>query len=144
MVLYINRALDLDQQGHAPSANLEITNICVKQSSPTSALVQPNGSPTLWDAIFDFQSALNNDQLQELRNDTIIPDADAVLVFTAQLDLLNRNRKGGSIASRLHSVLQSVRDFSAVVETFVSIHRGTAPLLWGSVKLTMIVRLCLQ
>ncbi|KAK5988793.1 Putative ankyrin repeat protein [Cladobotryum mycophilum] len=105
-----------------------------------STRITPFGQRNLlWDAISDFQSALTDDQRHELRNIRAIPDTDAVLIFTAQLDSLNRNRKGRSVASRLHSVLQSVRDFSVILETFVSTHAGIAPLLWGSVKLTMLM-----
>lgn len=106
--------------------------------------MQSNGAQTLQDAISEFQNSLTANQRRELQRTTAIPDADAVLIFTAQLDSLNRNRKGRSIASRLHRVLQSVRDFSAVVESFALTHQRTGPLLWGSVKLTMLVRSCTQ
>jgi hypothetical protein len=62
-----------------------------------------------------------------------------VLVFTAQLDS-SQQRRGRSIATRLHSVLQSVREFSAVVDTFISSNPEIAALIWGSVKLTIQVR----
>ncbi|KAL7796741.1 hypothetical protein V8C37DRAFT_408226 [Trichoderma ceciliae] len=101
------------RQDHISPTNLEMTPLNMKKSSSPSTFVQSNGSQTLWGAIFDFQSALTNDQRHELRTINAVPDADAVLVFTAELDSLNRNRKGRSIASRLYSVLQSVRDFSA-------------------------------
>ncbi|KAL7786099.1 hypothetical protein V8C43DRAFT_290502 [Trichoderma afarasin] len=98
-----------------------------------------NGAQTLRDSIFEFQRVLTDDQQRELQGIKMVPDAIAVLVFTAELDSLNRNRKGRSIASRLHSVLQSVRDFSAAVEAVDSTHLGIASILWGSVKLTMLV-----
>ncbi|ORY61554.1 uncharacterized protein BCR38DRAFT_324587, partial [Pseudomassariella vexata] len=88
-------------------------------------------------AIKEFQAILTDKQRRELRKTTAIPDADSILIFTAQLDSTNRNRKGPSIASRLHSVLQSVRDFCSVIDTFVSTHPEIAALIWGSVKLTM-------
>ena len=94
----------------------------------------------LQEAIQDFQSILSEDQRQQLQRNEGVPDADAVLVFTAELDSRNRNRKGRSIASNLYSVLQSVRDFSAIVDTFVSSRPEIAALVWGSVKLTMLVR----
>jgi hypothetical protein len=40
----------------------------------------------------------------------------------------------------LHSVLQSVREFSAVIDTFVSSHPEIAALVWGGLKLTIQVR----
>ncbi|RYP63461.1 hypothetical protein DL771_009254 [Monosporascus sp. 5C6A] len=93
----------------------------------------------LKDAIQDFQSILSKDQRTTLQNIKIVPDADAVITFTAQLDYSNRSRKGHSIASRLHSVLQSVREFSTIVDTFVSSHPEIAALVWGSIKLTMLL-----
>lgn len=110
------------------------------RSPSSSALVQANAGQTLQDAIFDFQSVLTDGQRRELQNIKAVPDVDAVLVFTAQLDFRNMNRKGRSIASRLYTLLQSVRDFSAAVEPFTSSHPGIAALLWGSVQLTILVR----
>lgn len=146
LVVYANPTLDSGRHGHALLAKFEITRFSkVKSSSPsTLALIESNGAQALWGAILDFQRTLTDDQRRELKSIKAVPDADAVLIFTAELDSLNRNRKGRSIASRLYSVLQSVRDFSAVVETFHSTHLGIAPLLWGSVKLTMLVSLSLR
>lgn len=95
----------------------------------------------LQDAILEFQTILTPEQRCDLGNARNVPDADTVLMFTAELDLLNRNRKGISVASRLYSLLQSVRDFSAVVETLGPAHNGVAPLIWGIVRLTMLVRI---
>jgi len=89
------------------------------------------------DAVEDFQKILTEDQRTKLKEIKSIPDADAVLVFTAELDYSRQDRKGRSIATRLHSVLQSVRDFSAVIDTFVSSNPEIAALVWGSVKLTI-------
>jgi hypothetical protein len=90
----------------------------------------------LSEAVDDFQSILTDDQRTALRNIKSIPDADAVLVFTAQLDS-SQHRRGRSIATRLHSVLESVREFSAIIDTFVSSKPEIAALIWGSVKLTI-------
>ncbi|RCI15228.1 hypothetical protein L249_6927 [Ophiocordyceps polyrhachis-furcata BCC 54312] len=92
------------------------------------------------DAVRDFQSILTNDQCAQLQSVKAVPDADAVIIFTAQLDHCNRSRKGRSIASRLHDVLQSVREFTAVVDSFVSARPDIAALVWGSIKLTMLGR----
>ncbi len=104
---------------------------------------QSSGVPLsqLKEAVDDFQRILTEDQRTALKNIKSIPDADAVLVFTAQLDS-SQHRRGRSIATRLHSVLQSVREFSAVIDTFVSSNPEIAALIWGSVKLTIQVRLC--
>jgi len=102
--------------------------------------VQATPAKPLEDAILAFQGILSDDQRRELHHNKNVPDVDAVLVFTAELDARNRGRKGRSIASNLYSVLQSVRDFSAIVDTFVASHPEVAALVWGCVKLTMLVR----
>lgn len=95
---------------------------------------------TLQDAVTNFKSALTEDQRRDLENIKTVPGTDAVLAFTAQLDLKNRQKKGRSIASRLYTLLESVRNFTTVVDTLVSSNPDIAALVWGSVKLTMIVR----
>ncbi|RYP43678.1 hypothetical protein DL768_009779 [Monosporascus sp. mg162] len=109
----------------------------VPKTSSSRAPIGPEQA--LKDAIQDFQSILSNDQRTSLQKIKTVPDADAVITFTAQLDYSNRSRKGRSIASRLHSVLQSVREFSTIVDTFVSSHPDIAALVWGSIKLTMLL-----
>lgn len=94
----------------------------------------------LQNAVDDFRRILTDDQRAELRKLRAVPDANAVLVFTAQLDISSARSRGPSIASRLHSVLQFVRESSAIIDTFVSSHPEIAALVWGSVKLTMQVR----
>ncbi|KAK8099051.1 uncharacterized protein PG998_012292 [Apiospora kogelbergensis] len=68
-----------------------------------------------------------------------VPNADDIMVFTAELDLIHKQRTGPSYASRLHTVLMSVGVFCSVVDTFISSHPEIAALVWGGVKLTMMV-----
>ena len=104
-----------------------------------SSRVPLSPAKQLNEAVDDFQRILTEDQRTELKNIKSIPDADAVLVFTAQLDS-SQHRRGRSIATRLYSVLQSVREFSAVIDIFVLSNPEIAALIWGSVKLTIQVR----
>jgi len=106
---------------------------------------------SLEEALASFQDALSEAQRQELdeiKKDRVTPDADAVLVFTARLDAINRQRRGKSTSTRLHSFLSSVADFCTVMtngrpcnvaDTLVSSNPEIATLVWGSVKLTMAV-----
>ncbi|KAF6827102.1 ankyrin repeat-containing protein [Colletotrichum plurivorum] len=107
----------------------------VLASSSAASAIPP--TKELQDAVEDFQKILNDDQRAELQKLRTIPDADAVLVFTAQLDISAARSRGPSIASRLHSVLQFVRESSAIIDTFVSSHPEIAALVWGGVKMTM-------
>jgi len=109
----------------------------VVASSSARTLAGPR--KCLEDAVEDFQSILTDDQRQRLEGIGAVRDTDTVITFTAQLDYDCRSRKDRSIASRLYSVLQSVQAFATVVDTFVSSHPEIAALVWGSIKLTMLV-----
>ncbi|KAE9576603.1 hypothetical protein CGMCC3_g7353 [Colletotrichum fructicola] len=66
-------------------------------------------------------------------------DAGQVIAFTAGLDVVDPNRRGRSIATRLHSILETVQRFSEVVGIYVSSHPEIAALVWGSVRLAFTV-----
>ncbi|EXA28573.1 hypothetical protein FOVG_19830 [Fusarium oxysporum f. sp. pisi HDV247] len=104
---------------------------------PHGASAGPRKS--LEDAIQDFQAILTDDQRQKLSSIGAIQDPDTAMIFTAQLDRDNQLKKGRGIACRLSSVLQSVQTFSTVVDTFVSSHPQIAALVWGSIKLAMLI-----
>lgn len=130
----IRRPSPVSSHARNPAAAMALT--LASQSSGVPLLPEKQ----LNEAVVDFQGALTEEQRSALRQIKDIPDADAVLVFTAQLDSNQRQRRGRSIGTRLHSVLQSVREFSAVIDTFVSSNPEIAALIWGSVKLTIQVR----
>lgn len=119
-------------------------NMALILHSSSSSSAKTVSTQQLQEALIDFQSVLSDNQRQELRRKTTLPDADAVLIFTAELDASYKKTKGRSIGSNLYTVLQSVRDFSTVVGTFVSAHPEIAALVWGSVQLTTLVRLVLK
>lgn len=87
-------------------------------------------------ALQHFQNQLSESERAECEEEDVVPDAHAAIAFTAELDR-NPARTGASIASRLHSVLQSVHEFTTVVDTFVSSNPEIAALVWGSIKFTM-------
>lgn len=105
----------------------------------SSSLATTRQRDVLRDAVSDFQGVLNDEERRELMGMKAIPDADSIMVFTAELDSTHRTRTGPSFASRLHTVLSSVGVFCSIVDTFVSSHPEIAALLWGSLKLTMVV-----
>lgn len=104
---------------------------------PNSGNKAPNQS--LEDALKDFENSLPDKHRQDFLRRKNVPNSDAVLIFTAELDARNKERRGRSIASNFFSVLKSVQDFSTIVGTFVSAHPDIAALVWGSVSWTMIV-----
>ncbi|ETS82029.1 hypothetical protein PFICI_07031 [Pestalotiopsis fici W106-1] len=105
----------------------------------SSLLSQPVAPEDLQIAIATFQSVLSDDQRRELKSMGGNPNTATVMEFTAKLDLMNRQRKGRSFSSRLYSLLSSIGSFCNIMDTYVSARPEVAALLWGSVKLTMIV-----
>lgn len=104
----------------------------------TSSVPLPATDKNLKEALDEFQRALTDDQRRQLRRMNKVPNVDAVLAFTAELDT-KRNARGRSLTSKFYSVLQVVRDFYNVMDTFVSSRPEIAALVWGSVKLTVMV-----
>jgi hypothetical protein len=90
-------------------------------------------------ALSEFGSVLTDDERKQLQQVKGVPDASAALVFTAKLDASNSTRRGKSIGARAYSMLQSIQQFSVIVDTFVSANPNIAALVWGSVKLTILV-----
>ena len=90
-------------------------------------------------ALSEFSSVLTDNDRKQLQQIKGVPDAAAALVFTAKLDASNSTRRGKSIGARAYSMLQSIQQFSTIVDTFVSSHPDIAALVWGSVKLTVLV-----
>ncbi|KAH0375897.1 hypothetical protein KCU84_g2365, partial [Aureobasidium melanogenum] len=91
----------------------------------------------LSDAIKSFQNCLEPDQKARLEAIKAVPDAHAVAQFTYQLDQENAKRKSRCVAARISLLLDSVQQFSGIVETFVSSNPHIAALVWGSVKLVL-------
>jgi hypothetical protein len=100
-----------------------------------------NGSATksLETALSEFSSVLTDDERKQLQQIKGVPDASAALIFTARLDASNSARRGKSIGARAYSMLQSIQQFSAIIDTFISANPTIAALVWGSVKLTVLV-----
>ncbi|KAF2965113.1 hypothetical protein GQX73_g8449 [Xylaria multiplex] len=96
------------------------------------AAARPVVGQALQDAVKEFRSVLNEEQRCELDKLDPVPDANAILVFTARLDRIDPNRRGRSFSSRLHTILLAVRNFCSIVDTFVSSHPEIAALVWGS------------
>ncbi|ORY59052.1 uncharacterized protein BCR38DRAFT_352092 [Pseudomassariella vexata] len=99
-----------------------------------------NPTAGLQSALDDFQGVLSKEDKTKLQRIKGTPNADSVIQFTALLDRENTQRRGSSIATRLYPILLSVQQFSGIVDTFASSNPAIAALVWGVVKLTMLVR----
>ena len=102
---------------------------------------QPLGNPAaqLQVALQGFEAVLTPSQRLQLRNSHPVPDAAAVTAFTQTLDAENANQQRRCVATRLHPLLESVQKFTTIVDTFVSSHPDIAALVWGSLKLALVV-----
>jgi hypothetical protein len=96
------------------------------------------GEP-LCSALRDFQDILSPDQKRDLLVQATVPDAAAVIILTAEIDNQNAKRRSRRVATRLNTFLESVQQFSSVANTFISTSPNMAALLWGSVKLAILV-----
>lgn len=115
-------------------------SLIVAGRTPRTANTDGSVTKSLEVALSDFGSVLTDDERKQLQQIKKVPDASAALIFCAKLDASNMTRRGRSIGARAFSMLQSVQQFSAIVDTFISSHPDVAALVWGSVKLTLLVR----
>ncbi len=76
-------------------------------------------------------------RLRALRS---VPRATDVLAFTADLDRANAVRKRRGVASRFCTLLQSIQQYAAVMDTYSQVKADTTSLIWGSLKLCIHVR----
>ncbi|KAF6525751.1 hypothetical protein HZS61_011546 [Fusarium oxysporum f. sp. conglutinans] len=147
LVLFVSERLDIEtcqQDFYDPSHRTSVAMTAIGLVLLRALAPVPDGASagprkSLEDAIQDFQAILTDDQRQKLSSIGAIQDPDTAMIFTAQLDRDNQLKKGRGIACRLSSVLQSVQTFSTVVDTFVSSHPQIAALVWGSIKLAMLI-----
>ena len=91
-------------------------------------------------AIDGFQAGLTPEQKAQLLAHSRKPDATSVITFMTKIDNENATRRKRGVSSRLFGVLESIRCFSDIVDTFVSSHPNIAALVWGSVK--FVIHVC--
>ena len=91
-------------------------------------------------ALDEFQKLLTPAQKTELSSlSQATPTADDVLQLTKTIEEKSKKRKSRIIVSRIGAFLQSVQQYCVVVDTFVSSNPHIAGLVWGSVRLLMVV-----
>ncbi|KAF5590842.1 uncharacterized protein FSUBG_10706 [Fusarium subglutinans] len=84
-----------------------------------------------------FQAILSDDDRKKLQQLKMTShDSQSIITFTAELDLLDKKRRGKSVASRLASFLQTIEQFTPIVDTCIQSNPDIAALIWGSIKLT--------
>jgi len=91
-------------------------------------------------ALDEFQQLLTPAQKTEL--DALsrgTPTADDVVQFIKAIEEGSKKRKSRIVAKRINGFLQSLQQYCAIVDTFVSSNPQTAGLVWGSVKFLILV-----
>jgi hypothetical protein len=94
----------------------------------------PDPTESLKQALKSFENTLTDARRQLYHQACAIPDATSVVKFVTQLDQDNDGRARRCFAPRLLTFLNAVRQFSDVVDSFVSSNPHIAGLVWGGVK----------
>ena len=90
-------------------------------------------------ALHDYETILSDEDRKQLHSQGL-PDAMAAINFTTLIDRACSSRRSRCMGPRLITFLESIQQFSQVVDTFVSSHTEVAALVWGGVKLALLVR----
>lgn len=89
-------------------------------------------------AIHDYETVLSDEDKKRLRSQGI-PDAMAAINLTTEIDRKCNSQRSQCLGPRLITFLESIQQFSQVVDTFVSSHPQLAALVWGGVRLALLV-----
>ena len=89
-------------------------------------------------ALDEFQRNLLPDQKVYLSSLANKPSAEDVIDITRKIKEKNSDRKSQVFATRIHGVLESIRQYCTIVDTVVGPNQ-IAAIVWGSVKLVLLV-----
>ena len=92
----------------------------------------------LTQALDDYKTILSDEEKIRLRTERM-PDIGAALNLTTLIDRECNSRRRQCMGPRLITFLESIQQFVMVVDTFVSSHPEIAALVWGGVKLALLV-----
>ena len=93
---------------------------------------------TLLQALNDYETILSDEDKIQLHSQGA-PDVMAALNLATTIDARNSSHRRQCMGQRLITFLESVQQFSSIVDTFVSSHPDIAALIWGGLKLTLLV-----
>ncbi len=98
----------------------------------------PKPQIQLAQAIHEYETILSDAERQRLHLQGL-PDARAAINLTTEIDRTCNSRRSQCMGPRLITFLESIQQFSQVADTFVSSHPELAALIWGGVKLALLV-----
>lgn len=107
--------------------------------SLSQAATTADPAADLVEAMREYESVLTSEQKALLQSYDNVPRACAVIEMMTLIDEGQNNRRSHCVGVRLHPFLESVQQFSSVIDTFVSSNPTVAALVWGGVKLAMLV-----
>ena len=94
-------------------------------------------------ALSEFQRCLSPEQEAQLASiASSAPRAEDVLLLTNEIIERNSDRKSRIFASRVQGLLSSVQQYCTVADTWAGPNQ-TAALVWGTVKLVILVNSCI-
>ena len=105
-------------------------NLALAKAAPLKPDIKLN------QALIDYEKVLSDDERAQLRAEGA-PDTMAAIAFTTVIDKECSEGRRRCMGPRLITFLESVQQFSGVIDTFVSSHPEFAALVWGGVKLTL-------
>ena len=94
-------------------------------------------------ALVEYENILSDEERSQLRAEGV-PDATAAINLTTRIDRDCNDRRSRCMGPRLITVLESIQQFSTTVDTIISSHPEYAALVWGGVKLALLVMLILS
>ncbi len=100
--------------------------------------VTSNHGATLLQALNDYETILSDEDKIQLHSQGA-PGVMAALNLATIIDAKNTSHRRQCMGPRLITFLESVQQFSSIVDTFVSSHPNIAALVWGGVKMTLLV-----
>ena len=89
-------------------------------------------------ALEQFQDCLTPDQQDQFRVVSTPTVAD-IVSLTDEINKKDSGRKSRVWAQRTRGILKSVQQYSAVVDTFVQANPAISALVWGSIKVVILV-----
>lgn len=100
-------------------------------------ILLPRSNDRLCAALNNFQRSLSLDQQKEFDSAIgVTPTPDDLLLLTNEINKKKSSRRSRVLADRLRVVLESVQQYSTIIDTFVQASQ-IAALIWGSVKLVV-------
>ncbi|KIW19584.1 hypothetical protein PV08_00157 [Exophiala spinifera] len=101
----------------------------LSSNDPTSSLTA---------ALTHFEVTLNEDHKTLYHAATTKPDALSVISFVGKLGETARGKSRRGVSARLVTFLDTLQQFSGVVDTFVNSDPTIAALVWGGVRMTIL------